>query len=151
MSNLSATLNYNLPSFVVATKKQLSKYPVKNGQVIFCKDKQQIYYDWNDTRKAYHDVFIVEKDEELIGENVSLVEGKFYFSMESHDLWMVANQSLVKMVSASDGRINFISKGSDLPTDGKENTLYVKEDQLYRYDRDEAGFRKLAQLKWGSF
>ena len=54
-------------SFIITTKSKISSLPVKNGQMIFVKDKEKIYYDWDNKRTAYHDFVELATNAERTG------------------------------------------------------------------------------------
>lgn len=138
-------------SMVVTTKDKISQLPLKDGQMIFLKDKQRIYWDWDKKRSAYHDILELATHTDRTGlENP--VNNKIYLVDEDYTLWQYRNGEWFALTR--EPNVVFKSSPVDLSsTPGKKDVLYVAGKQLYIYNTENSSFEEIAKqdFKWGDF
>ena len=138
-------------SFIITTKDKLSSLNVKNGQMIFVKDKGKIYYDWDNKRLAYHDIIELSTNSER-EDLESPVNNKCYLVEEDHTLWQYRSDSWFKLTN--EPNVVFAPSPLELPSiGGKENVLYIADKKLYIYNKELSSFEEIAKdnFVWGSF
>lgn len=147
---MSSTIGTITPqSFVVTTSDKLSSLGVKNGQEVYVKDKGKIYYDWDNKRKAYHDVIELATN----ADRLSLEDpytNKLYIVMENCTLWQYDGTSWHSLITEP----SVIFVGSEgFPTIGNGSVLYVSGTQLYKYDTNSKAYVEIAKdnFVWGNF
>lgn len=123
------TTNKASMSVVVTTSEKLSSLVIKNGQLVFVKDKGRIALDFNDKRKFYNQITELETDNER-GSLPSPSDG-YYFVIDTAVMWHY--QDGWTQITSKPDDIVFI--GAELPELGQEKTLYVdktkKEISVY--------------------
>lgn len=137
-------------SFIITTKSKLSTLPVKNGQMIFVKDKEKIYYDWDNKRTAFHDIEELATNSER-EELESPKANKVYLVEEDHTLWQYTGTNWFKLTN--EPNVVFANSPVELPSlGGKPNTLYIADKKLYIYN-ESSSFEEIAKdnFVWGSF
>lgn len=128
---MTETVNKASMSVVVTTSEKLPGLVIKNGQLIFVKDKLRIALDWNDKRTFYNQIKELETDYERI--SISFPSAGYYFVIDTAVLWRYDNDWT--QITSKPDDIVFI--GAELPELGqaKEKTLYVdktkKEISVY--------------------
>lgn len=120
-------------SVVVTTSEKLSSLLIKNGQIVFVKDKRRIALDWNDKRTFYNQITELETDYERI--STSSPSNGYYFVIDTAILWRYDNGWT--QITTKPDDIVFI--GAELPELGqaKERTLYVDKNkkEISVYDK----------------
>lgn len=140
---MADTTNVSILSAIATTASKLPDIAIKNGQLIFVQDKQKIALDFNDKRKFYNQIVILETESERQG-LVAPVSGLFYFVVGSAVLWTY--QEVWIQITKPPEEVIFI--GATLPELGSENVLYINkanksisvwdaESQLYLVVADE--------------
>ena len=128
---MAETANKASMSVIVTTSEKLSSLLIKNGQLIFIKDKCRIAFDFNDKRKFYNQITELETDYERT--SLSSPSNGYYFIIDTAVLWRYDNSWT--QITSSPEDIVFI--GAELPELGqaKDKTLYVnktkKEISIY--------------------
>lgn len=138
-------------SFIITTKSKVSSLPVKNGQMIFVKDKEKIYYDWDNKRTAYHDIEELATNTERTGLE-SPKNNKIYLVEEDHTLWQYVGSKWIKLTN--EPNVVFANSPIDLPSlGGKADTLYIADKKLYLYNTGNSSFEEIAKdnFVWSSF
>ena len=103
---------------------RLSDLAIKNGQLIFIQDKRRVAFDFEDTRRFYNQIDILDTDyERAMLEDA--VDGMFYFVIETAMLWHY-NNGWVQITSTPE-QVVFI--GTDIPELGSVKTLYVSKSK----------------------
>ena len=137
---MADTLN-PVMSVVATTASQLPSLPIKDGQLIFIKDRQKIALDFNSKRNFYNQIILLQTDSERTG-LLAPVSELFYFVIETAVLW-----------TYSDGWIQITSRpqeivhiGVTLPELGSADTLYVDKTKkcLSIWDDDENAYIDVA-------
>ena len=107
-------------SVVATTASRLPDLSIKNGQLIFIKDKQKIALDLDDKRIFYNQIVVLQTETERAS-LLAPISGLFYFVIENAVLWHY-EQSWIQ-ITTSPNEIIYI--GVSLPELGSANTLYV--------------------------
>lgn len=130
---MAETVNKAPMSVVVTTSEKLSSLLIKNGQIVFVKDKRRIALDWNDKRTFYNQITELETDYERI--STSSPSNGYYFVIDTAILWRYDNGWT--QITTKPDDIVFI--GAELPELGqaKEQTLYVSKNkkEISVYDK----------------
>lgn len=109
-------------SFLATTASRLPDLTIKDGQLIFIKDKQRIALDLNGKRTFYNQIITLQTDEERQSLLAPISE-LYYFVIETAVLWTY-NGGWIQVTTKPD---NVIYIGDDLPESGTENKLYVNK------------------------
>lgn len=119
-------------SLVATSSSKIRDLVIKNGQLIFIQDLGRIAFDFNDTRVFYNQIVELDTDAERLALDSPL--SGYYFVIGTGVLW-----------SYQDGWIQITSKpeqilfvGTELPTLGQENKIYVDVDDKEISVWDEA-------------
>ena len=107
-------------SVVATTTSRLPDLSIKNGQLIFIKDKQKIALDLDDKRVFYNQIVVLQTETERAS-LLAPISGLFYFVIDTAVLWHY-EQSWIQ-ITTSPNEIIYI--GVSLPELGSANTLYV--------------------------
>lgn len=120
---MAETANKASMSIVVTTSEKLSSLLIKNGQLVFIKDKGRIAFDFNDKRTFYNQITELETDYERA--SLSSPSDGYYFVIDTAVLWHYQNGWI--QITSQPEDIVFI--GTELPELGlgkaNEKTLYV--------------------------
>lgn len=111
-------------SVCVTTAERLPDLAIKNGQMVFVKDKHTVALDVGNSRTFYNQIQVLETEAERLAMTTP-VQGCFYFVMNTTILWMY-NSGWVRVTSPP-SEVVYI--GSELPESGLEQTLYVDKTQ----------------------
>ena len=145
---MAETANKASMSVVVTTSEKLSSLLIKNGQLIFVKDKRRIAFDFNDRRTFYNQITELETDYERT--SISSPSYGYYFVIDTAVLWRY-DDGWVQITSKPDD-IVFI--GAELPELGqaKEKTLYVDKTkkEISVYDKTADSYIVVANKTDGS-
>lgn len=109
-------------SIFATTGSRLSDLVIKNGQLIFVRDKHRIAFDYDGKRVFYNQIEEIATEEErksLVPEN-----GVFYFVIDTAVLWRYEDKWIQLTTPPQD--VMFI--GIELPELGSANTLYVNKN-----------------------
>lgn len=118
------------------TESKLPLLPISEGQLIFVTDARKIYLDKKGVRTCYSDsgiMSLIDEDHRLALTNP--MEG-FYYVKTTQSLWRYDTKWIPLTDSSSRENIVF-SENGQLPTIGVENTLYVKDNDLYRWNGED--------------
>lgn len=123
---MADTLNTTPVLSVIATNaSRLSDLVIKNGQLVFIKDKGRIALDFDDKRVFYNQIVELSTDDD----RQSLLapkSGTYYFVIDTAVLWYYDNSWIQVTTPAQE--IVFI--GVTFPELGSANTLYVNKQEL---------------------
>lgn len=124
-------------SVCATTSSRLPDLAIKNGQLIFIKDKCRIAFDFGGSRKFYNQIAELNTDTERI-ELVDPVNGSYYFVIETAVLWTYQDKWI--QLTTTPEEVVFI--GAEIPTLGSANKLYVnkKEKEISVWDNDTNGY-----------
>lgn len=118
------TLNTNpILSLCVTVASRLSSLTIKDGQLVFVKDKQRIAFDYNGKRTFYNQI------EELSSEAerqtlLAPINGLFYFIIDTATLWRYQDGWV--QITATPEQIVYIGT-EQMPELGNAKTLYVNK------------------------
>ena len=115
--------------FISTTSDKLANIEIKAGQLIFCSDIRVIYLD-TDVRTSYQAIINVV-NEATRAAIVSPIEG-YYYVREENTLWSYFGEWV--QITGQNSSLIFVD--GSLPQQGRENVIYVKDDEMYRYDAD---------------
>ena len=117
---------------IATTSDRISQLVIKSGQLIFLQDVGKIAFDFKDKRVFYNQ--IIELDTEYDRVSLESPSKGYYFIIENAVLWSYQDD-WVQITTPPDD-IVFI--GTELPSLGKERTLYVDKDDKQISVWDEA-------------
>ena len=117
---------------IATTSERVKDLVIKNGQLVFIQDKGRIAFDFKDKRTFYNQ--ITELDTEYERASLESPSSGYYFIIESATLWSYQDDWIQITTPPED--IVFI--GTELPSLGKEQTLYVDKDDKQISVWDEA-------------
>ncbi len=109
-------------SVVATSASRLSDLSIKNGQLVFIKDKQYIALDIDNKRVFYNQIISLKTDEERQG-ILAPIKGLFYFVVSTAVLWTYEDSWI--QITTPPNEVVFI--GVELPELGSANTLYVNK------------------------
>ena len=109
-------------SFLTTTASRLPDLTIKDGQLIFIKDKQRIALDLNGKRTFYNQIITLQTDEERQSLLAPISE-LYYFVIETAVLWTY--QSAWIQVTTKPDEIIYI--GDNLPESDTGHKLYVNK------------------------
>ena len=107
-------------SVVTTTANRLSDLSIKNGQLIFVKDRLKIALDYDNNRTFLRAISELQSDSERKSLSAP-IEGAFYFVIDTAILWNYTQTWLQITTSPKE----IISIGTSFPELGVENTLYI--------------------------
>ena len=124
-------------SVCATTSSRLPDLAIKNGQLIFIKDKCRIAFDFGDSRKFYNQINELATDSERMAMEEPM-DGYYYFVIETAVLWTYQNRWI--QLTTSPEEIVFI--GAEIPLLGSGNKLYVnkKEKEISVWDNETNGY-----------
>lgn len=117
---------------IATTSDRVKDLVIKNGQLVFIQDKGRIAFDFKGKRTFYNQ--ITELDTEYERSSLESPSSGYYFIIESATLWSYQDEWIQITTPPED--IVFI--GTELPSLGKEQTLYVDKDDKQISVWDEA-------------
>ena len=109
-------------SVVATSASRLSDLSIKNGQLVFVKDKQYIALDIDNKRVFYNQIISLKTDEERQS-ILAPIKGLFYFVVSTAVLWTYED-SWIQITTPPN---EFVFIGVELPELGSANTLYVNK------------------------
>lgn len=109
-------------SVVATSASRLSDLSIKNGQLVFVKDKQYIALDIDNKRVFYNQIISLKTDEERQS-ILAPINGLFYFVVSTAVLWTYEDSWI--QITTPPNEVVFI--GVELPELGSANTLYVNK------------------------
>lgn len=114
-----ADLN-SIMSVVATTASRLPDLSIKNGQLIFVKDKQKIALDLEDKRVFYNQIVVLQTETERAS-LLAPISGLFYFVVENAVLWTYEQHWI--QITTPPEEIVFI--GESIPELGNNKTVYI--------------------------
>ena len=122
-------------SLCSTTAEKLKDISIKNGQLIFIHDAGRIAMDLHGKRTFYNQILELDSEQERLN-LIDVVNGKFYFVIETAVLWRYYNGWI--QITTAPNEILFI--GTDtLPELGQPKTLYVSKTnrEISVWDEDD--------------
>jgi len=115
------TNTYPVLSVCATVGSNLSDIAIKNGQLIFIRDRHKIALDYNDKRTFYNQ--ITELDTEQARKSLlAPVAGMYYFVIDTAVFWAYRESGWIQITTPPQ-EIVFI--GAELPELGSSKTLYI--------------------------
>ena len=102
------------------TSSRLPQLPIKNGQLIFVRDKCRIAFDYGDQRKFYSQIHEIATEAER-AEMADVVSGTYYFVIDTAVLWTYQDK-WIQLTTAPE-EVIFI--GIKMPELGVASKLYI--------------------------
>ena len=109
---------------VATTSDRVKDLVIKDGQLIFCRDKGRIALDFKGKRKFYNQIEELETEQERLHLSEP-VNGNFYFVIETAVFWRYFN-GWIQLTKEPD-EILFI--GEEFPELGQPNKLYINKEE----------------------
>lgn len=110
-------------SLCVTVASRLANLTIKDGQLIFVKDKQRLAFDYDGKRKFYNQIEELNSEAERQA-LLAPVSGLYYFVIDTATLWRYQDEWI--QITAQPEDIVYI--GTDtMPELGNTKTLYVNK------------------------
>lgn len=133
----------NKVSVIGTVANKLQKLPIRNGQVIFVKDKKKVALDLDGKRTFYNEIVTFDTDQERL-DLLAPINGCFYFVIATAILWFYQDEWV--QITTSPQEVIFF--GTTLPDLGKENVLYVNKtsgtEGISVWDKNEGKYITVA-------
>lgn len=110
-------------SLCVTVASRLSNLVIKDGQLVFIKDKHRIAFDYNGKRTFYNQIEELSSDAERQS-LLAPINGLFYFVVDTATLWKY--QDGWTQITATPEQIIYIGT-EQMPELGNAKTLYVNK------------------------
>lgn len=110
-------------SVVGTVANKLSSLPIRDGQIIFVKDKKRVALDLDGKRTFYNQIELLDKEQNRL-DLLAPVNGCFYFVIDTAVLWFYQD-NWVQLTTTPHDVVFF---GTKLPELGQANTLYVNKE-----------------------
>ena len=129
--------------YYAVSKNKLDQLAVADGQLIYVYDAREIYLDVNGERTSYSKIMVLFDEEHRKG--LKPVTG-FYFVSSTNVLWRYDNQWIQLTTSPRE----VVVFSNELPQQGVEETLYITEEDIYKFD--DGKYTKLGGApQWETF
>lgn len=130
-------------SVIGTVANKLPELPIKDGQIIFVKDKKKVALDLNGKRTFYNEITTFNEDQER-QELLAPINGCFYFVVKTAVLWFYQDE-WIQITTPPKETIFF---GTKIPELGKSNVLYVDrtdgQEGLSIWDEAESKYITIA-------
>ncbi len=113
-------------SVIATSASRLSDLSIKNGQLVFVKDKQYIALDIDNKRVFYNQIITLKTEEERQS-ILAPIRGLFYFVISTAVLWTYEDKWI--QITSPPEEVVYI--GIEFPELGSGNTLYVNKQNKY--------------------
>ena len=113
----------NILSAIVSTGSKIPDLSIKNAQLIFLKDTQQIALDY-DNKRVFYNQIVTFKNEDERKQLLAPVNGLFYFVINTAILYTYQN----KWIQITTPPENIVFTGAEYPEFGIENTVYINKN-----------------------
>lgn len=130
---------YSIPA------SKLDLLPVQDGNLIFVRDTRKIYVDAQNKRVEYSSIITLINEEHR--EKLQALVG-FYYVRETNALWHYDGESWIALNAQQEVPVEFANNTEEIPDEGKENTLYVTMNGLYRWNG--TNYTDLTSNVWGN-
>ena len=107
-------------SVYVTVNSKLPDFSIKDGQLIFVRDKHKIALDFDGKRVFYHQIEEIATEAERAA-MLAPVTGAYYFVIDKAILWTY-NGGWIQITSSPE---EIVYIGSEMPSLGSAKTLYV--------------------------
>lgn len=106
-------------SLVATTSDKIRNLTIKNGQLIFIQNLGRIAFDFNDKRVFYNQIVELEAEADRLALSEPL--NGYYFVIGTGVFWSYQDRWI--QITEKPEQILFV--GTELPTLGQENKLYI--------------------------
>ena len=119
----------NILSVTTTTGSKLSDLEIRNGQLIFVRDKHKLAFDFDDKRVIYKEIIDLATEASRTS-LLAPVSGCYYFVVETETLWTYRDGEWIRVGTdggyytpevSSEGVLTWTSTKSDMPTVGSTN------------------------------
>lgn len=119
---------------VYTVESKLADLSIKNGQLIFISDTNQICLDFNNKRTIYDQIVTLESENERT--SILAPSDLFYFVKETGVLWRYTSGDWIQLTTNPAINIVYADNKSDFPSNGKGYVLYIstQSNMIYRWD-----------------
>jgi len=135
--------NKIIMKFIATTSDKLDKIGLKPGQLIFTTDDRVIYLDTDVKRTTYAAIMTIV-DENTRQSLSSPIDG-FYYVRKENALWNYYNGLWTQMTGQ---RSNLVFSDSGLPVTGENETLYVEDTAIYRWNELTHSYDCVGGASW---
>lgn len=111
-----------LLSICVTSGNRLSDLIIKDGQMIFVKDKHRIAFDFGGKRTFFNQIQEIATEEERV--NLVPENGVYYFIIDTAVLWTYQDNWIQLTTPPKE----YLFIGVELPELGSKNVLYVNKN-----------------------
>lgn len=118
--------------FIATTSDKMKDIEVKNGQLIFSRDDRVIYLD-SDERTSFQQIITLIDEAQRV--NMASPMNKTYYFVEETCILYYYDNSWKAITTPPDEKTIFIGE-EELPTTGKESTLYITKTGMYQWDKE---------------
>ena len=109
-------------SICVTSGSRLSDLVIKDGQLVFIRDKHRIAFDFGGKRTFYNQIEEVATEEDRL--NLVPENGVYYFVIGTAVLWTYQDEWIQLTTPPKE----YVFIGIELPELGSENVLYVNKN-----------------------
>lgn len=113
-------ITYPILSVCATVGSRLADLVIKDGQLIFVKDKHKLALDYNGKRTFYNQIEEIDTEEQRKA-LLAPITGLYYFVIDTAVMWTYRNGWI--QITTPPSEVLFI--GTELPELGSANTLYV--------------------------
>lgn len=122
---MMADENKTIMSVITTSSTKVKDLVIKDGQLIFVRDKQRIALDFEGKRVFYNQIILLtsENDRQSI---LAPINGLFYFVIETAILWTYENSNWIQ-ITYNSSDIVFI--GDRFPQEGNNKEIYINKSE----------------------
>lgn len=124
--------------------KNLSKLPVRDGNVIFVTDSATVCLDINGIRYSYNTLQTFKTEEDR--EKYSAVIDGYYYVLSSNVMWNFSNGSWKQLTPSNLEPVVFAMDAHDFPKEGNPTTLYVADKAMYKWNTATKEYAMVSNL-----
>lgn len=119
----------------VTKPKYLSQIPVRDGNIVFVEQSNQVCLDFHNERYTYETIHTFHNEAERIVYRPFL--SGYYFVIETGCLWYFDKTKWTRITKTPEDIITFVEV--DMPATGKSEVLYVskKNQNIMVWDKDK--------------
>lgn len=111
-------------SVIGTVANRLPDLPIKDGQIIFVKDKKKVALDVDGKRTFYNEIVTFNDDQER-KDLLAPINGCFYFVIKTAVLWFYQDKWIP--ITTTPNEVIFF--GTEIPELGRANILYVNSNK----------------------
>lgn len=111
-------------SVIGTVANRLPDLPIKDGQIIFVKDKKKVALDVDGKRTFYNEIVTFNDDQER-KDLLAPINGCFYFVIKTAVLWFYQDKWIP--ITTTPNEVVFF--GTEIPELGRANILYINSNK----------------------